>query len=81
MVKPDFISSLHHMGFAKCLLVGLLWERATLMEKNRCHTSLLFFPNNNEQLYSRKWIEHCNPAIMEKIKIIIKIKKKENCNF
>ena len=28
-------------------------------------------------LYSRKWIEHCKPAIMEKIKIIIKNKNKQ----
>ena len=27
-------------------------------------------------LYSRKLTEHCKPAIMEKIKIIIKLKKK-----
>ena len=26
-------------------------------------------------LYSRKFTEHCKPAIMEKIKIIIKFKK------
>ena len=28
-------------------------------------------------LYSRKLTEHCKPAIMEKIKIIMKIKKKK----
>ena len=28
-------------------------------------------------LYSRKLTEHCRQAIMEKIKIIIKLKKKE----
>ena len=28
-------------------------------------------------LYSRKSTEHCTPAIMEKIKIIIKLKKKK----
>ena len=30
-------------------------------------------------LYSRKLTEHCKPAIMEKIKIILKIKKIKYC--
>ena len=32
-------------------------------------------------LYSRKFTEHCKPAIMEKIKIIIKFKKTKKIKF